>query len=130
MSIISYLNSTSFSFNGNRLNDQKSRIGILHFLAHEYFHHYNVKRIRPVELGPFDYDKGSRTKMLWVSEGLTVYYEYPVVRRGGISSDSDVLNALRANIHGYENKPGRHFQTLAQSSYETWSVGPFGRTGG
>ena len=67
--------------------------------------------------------------MLWVSEGLTVYYEYLVVRRAGISTEEDVLNALRANILAYENKPGRHFQSLAQSSYETWSDGPFGRTG-
>ena len=126
---IEHLNSTSFSFNGKGLSDPKSRIEILHFLAHEYFHHYNVKRIRPIELGPFDYDKGSRTKMLWVSEGLTVYYEYLVVRRAGISTEEDVLNALRTNILAYENKPGRHFQSLAQSSYETWSDGPFGRTG-
>jgi predicted metalloprotease with PDZ domain len=67
--------------------------------------------------------------MLWVSEGLTVYYEYLVVRRAGISTEENVLNALRANILAYENKPGRHFQTLAQSSFDTWSDGPFGRTG-
>jgi len=126
---IEHLNSTTVSFNGKALNDSAGRIGMLHFLAHEYFHHYNVKRIRPVELGPFNYDKGSRTKMLWFSEGVTAYYEYLVVRRAGISSDSNLLNALQADILGYENKPGKSFQTLAQASYETWSDGPFGRTG-
>jgi predicted metalloprotease with PDZ domain len=88
-----------------------------------------VKRIRPIELGPFDYDKGSRTKMLWVSEGLSVYYEYMVVRRAGISTDSELLNAFLGNMVAFENKPGKRYQTLEQASYETWSDGPFGRTG-
>lgn len=126
---IEHLNNTTFGFNGTNLNKRENYIRTLHFLAHEYFHHYNVKRIRPIELGPFDYDKGSRTKMLWVSEGLSVYYEYLVVRRAGISTDSELLNAFRGNIVAFENKPGKRYQTLEQSSYETWSDGPFGRTG-
>ena len=126
---IEHLNNTTFGFNGNNFDKRESYIRTLHFLAHEYFHHYNVKRIRPIELGPFDYDKGSRTKMLWVSEGLSVYYEYLVVRRAGVSTDAELLNALRGNIAAYENKPGKRYQTLEQASYETWSDGPFGRTG-
>ena len=111
------------------LINRDNYIRTLHFLAHEYFHHYNVKRIRPIELGPFDYDKGSRTKMLWVSEGLSVYYEYMVVKRAGISTDAELLNAFRGNMVAFENKPGKRYQTLEQASYETWSDGPFGRTG-
>ncbi len=126
---IEHLNNTTFGFNGANLNKRENYIRTLHFLAHEYFHHYNVKRIRPIELGPFDYDKGNRTKMLWISEGLSVYYEYIVVRRAGISTDAELLNALRGNILAFENKPGKRFQTLEQASYETWSDGPFGRTG-
>src|SRR5688572_15100147 len=126
---IEHLNNTTFGFNGTNLNKRENYIRTLHFLAHEYFHHYNVKQIRPIELGPFDYDKGSRTKMLWVSEGLSVYYEYLVVRRAGVSTDAELLNALRGNIAAYENKPGKRYQTLEQASYETWSDGPFGRTG-
>jgi predicted metalloprotease with PDZ domain len=102
---------------------------ILNFIAHEYFHHYNVKRIRPIELGPFDYDNGNRTKMLWVSEGLSVYYEYLVVKRKGLISKTELLDALRSNLMAYENKPGRLYQSIADASYETWSDGPFGRTG-
>ncbi len=124
---IEHLNSTTFGFNGNNLSNKGAYVRIMHFLAHEYFHHYNVKRIRPVELGPFDYDKGSRTKMLWFSEGLSVYYEYLVVKRAGISSEEEILDALRNNITSYEKRPGRFFQTLEQASYETWSDGPFGR---
>jgi predicted metalloprotease with PDZ domain len=126
---IEHLNNTTFGFNGTNLNKRENYIRILHFLAHEYFHHYNVKRIRPIEPGPFDYDKGSRTKMLWVSEGLSVYYEYMVVRRAGISTDEELFNAFRGNMIAFENKPGRLYQTLEQASYETWSDGPFGRTG-
>jgi len=126
---IEHLNNTTFGFNGANSNKRESYIRTLHFLTHEYFHHYNVKRIRPIELGPFDYDKGSRTKMLWVSEGLSVYYEYMVVRRAGITTDAELFNAFRGNMIAFENKPGRLYQTLEQASYETWSDGPFGRTG-
>ncbi|HEX3166315.1 MAG TPA: hypothetical protein VHQ93_08620 [Chitinophagaceae bacterium] len=126
---IEHLNNTTFGFNGNNFKNRDSYIRSLHFLAHEYFHHYNVKRIRPIELGPFDYDKGSRTKMLWVSEGLSVYYEYLVVKRAGITTDAELFNVFRGNMMAFENKPGRLYQTLEQASYETWSDGPFGRTG-
>ena len=126
---IEHLNNTTFGFNGSNFKNRDSYIRTLHFLAHEYFHHYNVKRIRPIELGPFDYDKGSRTKMLWVSEGLSVYYEYMVVKRAGITTDAELFNAFRGNMVAFENKPGKLYQTLEEASYETWSDGPFGRTG-
>jgi predicted metalloprotease with PDZ domain len=126
---IEHLNSTSISFSGQGLNNRANRNRIYHFLTHEYFHHYNVKRIRPVELGPFDYDKGSKTKSLWVSEGLNVYYENLILKRAGLITDEEVLTTVQQQIAAYEAKPGRLFQTLAASSYETWMDGPFGRTG-
>jgi predicted metalloprotease with PDZ domain len=125
---IEHSNSTTISFSGAGLNTPQGRIRLLNFIAHEYFHHYNVKRIRPVELGPFDYDKGSRTKSLWVSEGLTVYYEYIILRRSGISKEEDMLSNLSSNIRAFETKTGKLYQTLAEASYETWRDGPFGRT--
>ncbi|MDB5209650.1 MAG: family metallopeptidase [Sediminibacterium sp.] len=127
---IEHLNSASVSFEGSRMYSSKeSMVRIYHFLAHEYFHHYNVKRIRPIELGPFDYDKGSRTKMLWLSEGITVYYEYLVVKRAGFTDATELLQTFSNSIKDYENKPGRNFQTPADASYTTWEDGPFGRTG-
>ena len=125
---IEHLNSTAINFNGSALGTPAGRLRTLNFIAHEYFHHYNVKRIRPIELGPFDYDNGSRTNLLWVSEGLTVYYEYLIVKRAGISTEEEILNALRSNIMAYETKPGRLHQSLQQASYATWSDGPFGRS--
>ncbi len=126
---IEHLNSTTIGFSGESLKSSAGRQGVLCFIAHEYFHHYNVKRIRPIALGPFDYQRENRTNMLWVSEGLTVYYEYMLVRRAGLMSGEDLLHHFQSDISAYENKTGHLYQSLAQSSYETWSDGPFGRTG-
>jgi predicted metalloprotease with PDZ domain len=124
---IEHLNSTAFAFTAKSQSTPQSRLRNLFFLAHEYFHHYNVKRIRPIELGPFDYDNGSRTKLLWVSEGISVYYEYLLVRRAGLCTDEELLQAFQKNILAYEDQPGRLHQSLEQASTETWSDGPNGR---
>lgn len=126
---IEHLNSATISFSGESIKSGEDRQRVLCFIAHEYFHHYNVKRIRPIALGPFDYQRENRTDMLWVSEGLTVYYEYMLVRRAGLMSGTDLLRHFQSDISAYENKPGHLYQSLAQASYETWSDGPFGRTG-
>lgn len=126
---IEHLNSTAVSFSGNGLSTRAGQLKMYNFLAHEYFHHYNVKRIRPIALGPFDYEHENRTNMLWVSEGLTVYYEYLILRRAGLISQEEVLNNWQKRINDFENKPGRLFQSATQASFDTWSDGPFGRQG-
>lgn len=126
---IEHLNSTSISFSGDQLNTRAGKNRMYNFLAHEYFHHYNVKRIRPVELGPFNYDAQNRTRMLWVSEGFTVYYPYLILKKAGLMSEEEVFSALQRDISSYENKPGHRFQSATQASFETWEDGPFGRTG-
>jgi len=123
---IEHLNNTTVSFNGNGLDNPEAMSRMIKFLAHEYFHHYNVKRIRPYELGPFDYNMENRTNLLWVSEGLTVYYEYLIVRRAGVISEEQLFASMESNINAFENDPGRFFQSLSQSSYNTWNDGPFG----
>jgi predicted metalloprotease with PDZ domain len=125
---IEHLNSTTFGFSGESLKTEAGWKRMMTFLAHEYFHHYNVKRIRPIELGPFDYDKENRTNMLWVAEGLTVYYDILLARRAGILTDEDLMAGLQGRLLGYENKPGRLYQSATQASYNTWSDGPFGRS--
>ncbi|NBA87324.1 PDZ domain-containing protein [Emticicia sp. CRIBPO] len=125
---IEHLNSTAVSFSGGpALNTPQGRKGVLSFLGHEYFHHYNAKRIRPVELGPFDYDNGSRTRMLWVAEGVTSYYDDMILRWAGLVSGDDILKTFQNGIRSYETSPGRLFQSVTQASYDTWSDGPFGR---
>jgi predicted metalloprotease with PDZ domain len=126
---IEHLNNTTVSFNGNGLDNDAALTRTMSFLAHEYFHNYNVKRIRPFELGPFDYTRENRTNLLWVSEGLSVYYQHMIVMRAGLSSGEDFLASLARNIRAYENSPGRDYQSLVQASYSTWSEGPFGNQG-
>jgi len=123
---IEHLTSSANSFTGDALNTEGGRKEMLSFFAHEYFHNYNVKRIRPIELGPFDYDNGSKTNQLWISEGWTVYYEYLITKRAGIISDTDLYSNVRGNILAYEKHDGKNHQSLAQASAETWSDGPFG----
>ncbi|WP_404339536.1 M61 family metallopeptidase [Sphingomonas sp. MMS12-HWE2-04] len=124
---IEHLNSTSFGFGRQDNRTPAGRLRLDAFLAHEYFHHFNVKRIRPIELGPFDYGRENRTRQLWVSEGLTVYYENILLRRAGLIDTSAFLDDLSGNLRAYENAPGHRYQSLAQASYETWEDGPFGR---
>jgi predicted metalloprotease with PDZ domain len=126
---IEHLNNCTISFDGKGLDKPEAMPGMMHFIAHEYFHHYNVKRIRPFELGPFNYDKGNRTNLLWVSEGLSVYYEYLIVKRAGLTDANTLLKAFSGNINAVENNPGRAYQSLQQASYSTWSDGPFGNIG-
>jgi predicted metalloprotease with PDZ domain len=77
----------------NRLNSESGRVGNgwLSFIAHEFFHLYNVKTIRPIDLGPFDYDRENYTTMLWFSEGVTSYYENLILNRAGFFTRDDVL---------------------------------------
>ncbi|MFB6320567.1 M61 family metallopeptidase [Saccharicrinis sp. FJH54] len=123
---IEHLNNTIVSFNGDELVTEKAFNKTLNFLVHEYFHNYNVKRIRPYELGPFDYGRENRTNQLWISEGLTVYYEYLILKRAGLIDTGTLFSNLENDINATENDPGRHFQSLTQASYYTWEDGPFG----
>ena len=125
---IEHANSTAVPFSGIA-TDRAARNRTLAFLAHEYFHSYNVKRIRPIALGPFDYDRPNVTDMLWVSEGFTVYYEYLMLRRSGRMTPQELLEALGRTIAAVENNPGRLVQSAAASSRETWAQGPFARGG-
>jgi predicted metalloprotease with PDZ domain len=126
---IEHLNSASVAFDGKGLNTAAGRIRLYSFLAHEYFHTYNVKRIRPIELGPFDYEHGNKTEMLWVSEGFTVYYEYIIIRRAGLTTANEMLDQFKGNLMNYENKPGHLFESATEASTNTWDEGPNGRVG-
>lgn len=98
----------------------------LDFVSHEYFHAFNVKRLRPIELGPFDYEQPPRTSGLWVSEGLTSYFGELIVVRAGLGTRDDFFSTLSAHIGRLQNAPGRLVQTLEQSSLEVWSGGTSG----
>lgn len=109
-----------FSGGSYNPNDSAGYKRWLCFLTHEYFHLYNIKAIRPIALGPFDYDRENYTNMLWVSEGFTVYYEYLILNRAGLLSRDECLNLFSQNIANYENIPGHNYQSATQSSFDTW----------
>lgn len=123
---IEHSSSQAISLDGLAGYGPEKRRGTLAFLAHEYFHLYNVKAIRPRELGPFDYDGPNRTRLLWMSEGFTVYYEYVILRRAGILTADEFLESVSGPIAATEKRPGRLHQSAARSSFESWEQGPFG----
>ncbi len=124
---LEHLNSTAVTLNPDSLADARGYRGWLSFIAHEYFHLFNVKSIRPVALGPFDYDRENYTNMLWFSEGVTVYYESLLLNRAGLMTREEVLEQLGSTIADYENAPGRRQQSAILSSFDTW-IGFFGRS--
>ncbi|MFZ9682656.1 MAG: M61 family metallopeptidase, partial [Cephaloticoccus sp.] len=92
----------------------------LSLVSHEYFHQWNGKRLRPVELGPFLYEHEAYTRTLWVVEGITSYYQHLLLRRAGFYRRTDLLNSLSGSIAGIERTPGRLVQSLSESSFDTW----------
>lgn len=92
----------------------------LKLVSHEYFHAWNVKRLRPVELGPFDYENEVYTPSLWVAEGVTSYYGDLIVRRAGLQSQEEYLADLSGEIRSLQNTPGRLVQPVEQASYDAW----------
>jgi predicted metalloprotease with PDZ domain len=100
--------------------NRSAYINQLAFITHEFFHLYNVKTIRPIELGPFDYDREVFTSGLWISEGFTSYYEALLLRRAGIMTTEEALRKHNSPIISIENAEGRLHQSLRQSSYDIW----------
>jgi len=117
---LEHLNSTALTFNAAGLTSPAGYKRWLSFVSHEYFHHYNVKRIRPIALGPFDYDTENYTNLLWVSEGISVYYEDVILNRAGLLSRDEVLERFQSSIARFENGSGHLFQSATESSFDTW----------
>ena len=88
--------------------------------AHEFFHAWNVKRIRPVELGPFDYEHEVRTVNLWWSEGVTDYYADVILARAGLASPDDFARGLATSIGNYRSNPARLLVSPERSSWTVW----------
>jgi predicted metalloprotease with PDZ domain len=103
-----------------------TREGYLRWLglvSHEYFHAWNVKRLRPLELGPFDYDNEVYTTGLWISEGFTDYYGDVLLLRAGLATREQFLEAVSQQIAQLQGTPGRLEHPLSQSSYDAWIKG-------
>ncbi|MBR5440631.1 MAG: M61 family metallopeptidase, partial [Prevotella sp.] len=118
---LEHLNSQACYTDGTyRFSSRRHEVKFLAFVAHEYFHLYNVKCIRPAELWPLDYNQEAFTPMLWVSEGLTCYYEFRLLRYAGIATPDEALELLTTYFSMYAPYEGQRHMSLRQSSYDIW----------
>jgi predicted metalloprotease with PDZ domain len=118
---LEHANSTLLTANAARASTPEGYQRWLAFVAHEYFHAFNVKRLRPVELGPFDYENPPRTKCLWLSEGGTTYIAHLLLARAGLTGRAAFLAGMSTSIRQLQQSPGRLVQTLEQSSWDVWT---------
>ncbi len=95
-------------------------INLLGLISHEYFHNWNVKRMRPQELAQYDYSQENYTELLWFFEGLTSYYDDLFLYRTGLISPAAYLGLLSRHWQGLEQTPGAALQSVAQSSFDAW----------
>ena len=116
---LEHMNSTTLSVNRWSYSGAEY-LGFLNLVAHEYFHLWNVKRFRPIELGPFDYDKENYTSLLWVMEGFTSYYDELIMRRAGFMSQEEFVSKMQNTINYVEGSVGSRVQSVAHSSFDAW----------
>ncbi len=105
---------------GSKMRKMDDYIGFLGLESHEYFHTWNVKRIRPQPLGPFDYENENYTRCLWLCEGWTSYYQDIWLVRAGIITPDQYLTLLGKTLDKVLTVPGRFKQSAAQSSFDAW----------
>ena len=93
---------------------------LLGLISHEYFHTWNVKRLRPAEFSRYDYSQENYTELLWFFEGFTSYYDDLLLRRAGLIDDANYLKLLAKATNQVLQTPGRSVQTVAQASFDAW----------
>ena len=117
---LEHLNSTALGFRRFNFSTARGWQSFHSLVAHEFFHLWNVKRIRPDALGPFDYTKENYTKLLWVAEGVTDYYGNLMLRRAGLISDRNYLDSLARRIRDFQNTPGHLQMSAEEASFNAW----------
>ncbi len=93
---------------------------LLGLISHEYFHTWNVKRLRPSEFARYDYGQENYTELLWFFEGFTSYYDDLLLRRCGLLDDAAYLRLLTKATNQVLQTPGRHVQSVAEASFDAW----------
>ncbi|MDA4131366.1 MAG: PDZ domain-containing protein [Thaumarchaeota archaeon] len=117
---LEHLNSTHCIAPIFRLDPPYEYHELLTLFSHEFFHAWNVKRLRPVGFGPFDYSREIYSKSLWISEGITSYYDDLLLRRCGIYSVPEYLDAFSANVNTIKVLPGSKWQSAEEASFDAW----------
>ena len=102
------------------LDRPEGRRRLLQLVAHEYLHQWNVRRLRPAELTPYDYDRPTIVPTLWFAEGITSYFDQLLPVAAGLVEEPQLLDDLGADLSRYLLTPGRHVQSLRASSQEAW----------
>lgn len=106
-----------------RLGDARMGEGyvtLLGLISHEYFHTWNVKRLRPAEFAHYDYRQENYSSLLWFFEGFTSYYDDLLLRRAGLIDDATYLKLLTKTCNQVLQTPGREVQSVAQASFDAW----------
>ncbi len=106
-----------------RLGEAKTSDGyttLLGLISHEYFHTWNVKRLRPAEFARYDYTQENYTELLWFFEGFTSYYDDLLLLRAGLIDQNKYLELLSKTANGVAQSPGRQVQSVAQASFDAW----------
>lgn len=119
---LEHRNSCTLSFYPYKFDDPLQYDDFTWVGFHEYFHNFNVKRIRPDDLGPFDYKHPVYTKRLWISEGLTDYFPDVLFQRDGFWSKSRLYRQLGDEITRFQTLPARHWMSLESSSIQFWHL--------
>jgi len=117
---LEHSHSSSLQTSYNTYDSEPAYQNFLSLVAHEYFHLWNAKRLRPKALGPFDYDNENYTSLLWVVEGFTSYYDDFIMFRAGLTKKERFLDVVASNLSRVESVPGMYVQTLAESSMDAW----------
>lgn len=117
---LEHANSTVIHMRRSAFRRPKERMRLLDLLAHEHFHSWNVKRIRPKDLASFDYENENYTRDLWLAEGFTTYYQEVIPYLAGLFGREFFLDRLAQNIAQIQSVPGRHRMSLSESSYDAW----------
>lgn len=117
---LEHLNSTVLGASRNGYGTEAGRLKFLSLVAHEYFHLWNVKRLRPIALGPFNYNEENYTSNLWIAEGFTAYYQSIFTKRAGLNSPEMYLMSLASTISSVENQPGNRVDPVSQASFDAW----------
>lgn len=117
---LEHLNSTTLQVSRWAYQPRSSYLGFLSLATHEYFHLWNVKRIRPLELGPFDYDNENYNRLLWVMEGFTSYYDELLLAESKLADDKYFVNKVAGAINNIENQPGNKVQPVSEASFDAW----------
>jgi predicted metalloprotease with PDZ domain len=103
-----------------QMRGREDYIKWLGLVSHEFFHSWNIRRMRPVALAEYDYDQEVYTRELWLVEGLTSYYDNLLLFRGSLIDVSDYFELLAEEFRVYETTPGREVRSAELASFDTW----------